>query len=54
MEFGLAPDEVAIVAEGDAAFGDDGIEVGKGVEVAVDDGLVEVDQRVSAGCSSGV
>ena len=54
MESGLASDEVAIVAEGDAALGDDGIEVGEGVEVLVDDGFVEWVQRVSAGCSSGV
>ena len=42
MESGLASDEVAIVAEGDAALGDDGIEVGEGVEVLVDDGFVDV------------
>ena len=43
MEAGLAADELAIVAEGDAALGDGGVEVGEGVEVLVDDRLVHVD-----------
>ena len=43
MEAGLAADEFAIVAEGDAALGDGGVEVGEGVEVLVDDRLVHVD-----------
>ena len=43
MEAGLASDEVAVVVEGDASLGDDGVEVGEGVEVPVDDGFVDVD-----------
>ena len=43
MEPSLASDEIAVVAEGDAAFGEHGVEVGEGVEVPVDDGLVDVD-----------
>ena len=42
MESGLASDEVAVVFEGDASLGDDGIEVFEGVEVLVDDGFVDV------------
>ena len=43
MEAGLASDQIAVVAEGDALFGDHGVEVGKRVEVLVDDGLVDMD-----------
>lgn len=43
MEACLATDEVAIVAEGHAPLGHDGVELGKGLEVFVDDGLVDVD-----------
>ncbi len=38
----MATDEVAVFFECDASLGDHGIEVGEGVEVAVDDGLVDV------------
>ena len=53
MESGLASDEVAIVAEGDAALGDDGIEVGEGVEVLVDDGFVDVGPEGFGGLQLG-
>ncbi len=43
MEAGLSADEVWIVGELDASGGDDGVEVGEGREVLVDDGLVDVD-----------
>ncbi len=43
MEASLAADEISVIAERDAAFGDDGIEFGQGVEVAVDDRLVDMD-----------
>lgn len=43
MEASLAADEVSVIAERDAALGDDGIEFGEGVEVAVDDRLVDMD-----------
>lgn len=49
MEAGLAADEIGVVAEGDAALGDDGVEFGEALEVPVDDRLVDMDQRVSAG-----
>ena len=42
MEAGLAPDPVAVGVEGDALAGDGGIELGEGVEVSVDDRLVDV------------
>lgn len=54
MESGLSPNEIAVVAKGDTPLGDGGVEVGKGVEVLVDYGLIDVDHSVSAGCSSGV
>lgn len=43
MEAGLAADEVSVVPELDALVGDDGVEVCKGLEVGVGDGLVDVD-----------
>ena len=43
MEAGLASDEIAVVGEGHAPVGDDGVEVGDRLEVPVDDGLVYVD-----------
>jgi hypothetical protein len=42
VEARLPSDKDAIVAEGDAAGGNGGVEVGEGVEVAVGDGLVDV------------
>ena len=42
MEPGLTSDEVAIAFEGDAAFGDDSVEVVERVEVPVDERLVDV------------
>ncbi len=45
MEAGLAPDAVSVRVEGDALAGDDGVEIGEAVEVAVDDRLVEVDPQ---------
>ena len=50
MEAGLAADEIAVVGESDAAFGDHGVEFGEALEVPVDDRLVDMDpRRVSAG-----
>ena len=43
MEAGLAFDAATVGIEGDALRGDGGVELGKGVEVLVDDGLVDVD-----------
>lgn len=43
MEACRAFDEFAIVAEGDAALGNDGVELCEGIEVLVDDGLVDMD-----------
>jgi hypothetical protein len=43
VESGLSANEVAFVAELDASVGDDGVEVGKGGEVLVGNGLVDVD-----------
>ncbi len=45
MEACLAPDPIAIGGEAHALAGNDGIELGKGVEVLVDDGFVEVDPQ---------
>ncbi len=42
VEAGLTADRFAVFGEGDASFGDDGIEVGKPVEVPVGDRLVDV------------
>jgi hypothetical protein len=42
VEAGLAPDEIAVVGKEDAPVGDDGVELGDGLEVAVDDGLVDM------------
>jgi hypothetical protein len=42
VEAGLAPDVVGVGVEGDALAGDGGIELGEGVEVSVDDGLLDV------------
>ena len=41
MESGRSLDEVSILVEGDAAFGDGGVELGEGLEVLVDDRLVD-------------
>ena len=41
MESGWSLDEFSILVEGDASFGDGGIEVGEGLEVLVDDRLVD-------------
>ena len=49
MEACLSPDEVAVGGEGDAAFGEDGVEIGEGGEVPVDDGFVEVDPESLGG-----
>jgi hypothetical protein len=55
VEACLTTDEGAIGGEGDAAFGDDGVEGGEAVEVPFDDRLVDMDpRRVSAGWSAGV
>ena len=43
VEAGLASNEIAVVAERDAPVGDDGVELGEGLEVLVDDRLVHVD-----------
>jgi hypothetical protein len=43
MEAGLAAEEVAVFSESDAALCDDCVEVGKLVEVLVDDWFVDVD-----------
>ena len=43
MEACLSPDEFAVCGEGDAALGEDGVEIGEGFEVLVDDGFVEMD-----------
>lgn len=53
MEACLTFDEVAVFGEGDAAFGEDGVEVGKGFEVPVDDGLVEMDPQRLGGLEFG-
>jgi hypothetical protein len=53
MEAGLAADEVAVVAKGDAAVGDDGIEFAEGFEVPVDDGLVDVGPEGLGGLQLG-
>ena len=48
MEAGLAPDAVAVGGEADALTRDHSVELSQGVEVPVDDRLVEVDpQRLS-------
>ncbi len=41
MESGWSLHHVSILVEGDASFGDGGIEVGEGLEVLVDDRLVD-------------
>ena len=43
MEACLTSDEVAVGGEGDAALGEDSVEVGEGREVLVDNGFVEGD-----------
>ena len=53
METGLALDEVAVVGEGDASFGDHGVEVGERIEVPVDDGFVHVDPEGLGGLQLG-
>jgi len=45
VKAGLASDEVAIAGEGNATFSNDGVEVGEGVEVLVDDWFVDVDPK---------
>ena len=45
MEAGLAPDPIAIGGEADALASDGFVEIGEGVEVPVDDRLVEVDPQ---------
>jgi len=45
---------VLIVVKTMAAFGDGGVEVIYGVEVFVDEGLVDQGPEVLAGCSSGL
>lgn len=47
MEACLASGGVAGGGEGDAALGEDGVAVGEGREVLVDDGFVEVNPRAS-------
>lgn len=42
MEAGLASDEVTVVGKGHAPVGDDDVDVGKRLEVPVDDGLVDM------------
>ena len=41
MESGWSLHQVSILVEGDAAFGDGGVELGEGLEVLVDDRLVD-------------
>ena len=41
MEPGWSLHQVSILVEGDAAFGDGGVELGEGLEVLVDDRLVD-------------
>ncbi len=41
MESGWSLHQVSILVEGDASFGDDGIKFGEGLEVLVDDGLID-------------
>lgn len=53
MEAGLPADEVSIVAEGDAALGDDGVEFGEAFEMAVDDGLVDMGPESFGGLQFG-
>ena len=53
MEAGLPADEVSIVAEGDAALGDDGVEFGEAFEMAVDDGLVDMGPESFGGLQLG-
>jgi hypothetical protein len=53
VEAGLATDEVAVVGEGDASFGDDSVEVGERIEVPVDDGFVHVDPEGLGGLQLG-
>ena len=43
VEACLSPDEIAVVAELDASFSDDGVELLECIEVLVDDGLVHMD-----------
>ncbi len=45
MEAGLAPDAVSVGVEGHTLAGDGFVELGEGVEVPVDDWLVEVDPQ---------
>jgi len=45
VEAGLALDEVAVVGEGEAPVGDHGVEFGDGLEVPVDDGVVDLDPK---------
>ena len=42
MEAGLASDQVAVVVESDALGSEDGVEIGEGLEVLVDDRLVDM------------
>jgi hypothetical protein len=40
VDAGLATDEIAVVAEGDASLGDHGVEFGEAFEVPVDEALM--------------
>lgn len=53
MESGLPADEVSIVAEGDVALGNDGVEFGEAFEMAVDDGLVDMGPESFGGLRLG-
>lgn len=53
MEPGLASDEVAVVGKGDAPVGDHGVDLGNGLEVLVDDGLVDMDPEGFGGLQFG-
>lgn len=53
MEAGLASDEIAVVGQGHAPVGDDGVEVIERLEVAVDDGFVDMDPEGFGGLQLG-
>jgi hypothetical protein len=53
VETGWSLHQVSILVEGDASFGDGGIEVGEGLEVLVDDRLVDEGPEGSGGLQFG-
>lgn len=49
----MAADEVAVVGKGDTSVGDHGVDLGNGLEVLVDDGLVDMDPKGLCGLQFG-